>query len=274
MSASHLKARFRSARPRVMVSVHRGYWDPLPENSVAGIRAASAWDVVEIDVQLDDAGRPYIMHDETLERTTGHALSSDGAPADLLPRLRLKEGAGGDAADLTEERLPYIEDAFAALQGDAIFDLDVKRDRDVETVAAYVAQLGVQDRATLKIDVENEGDITRLRGLEDRYDIMVMAKLSLHRPEDVSLMEALATADVAMAEASFETPDLLARACEIGGDKVGVGVFTLDGIHCCQMCDARALEDPDAIWGHLIDAGVAQIMTDRPDALTAYLATR
>ena len=275
MSVQDMKARFRAAPDRVTVSVHRGLWDPLPENSLAAIRKASAWDVVEVDVRLDERGHPYLMHDASLARTTGACAESDGAEADLLRALRLKEGAGGDGIAMTDQPVPTIEAAFDAIEGsDAVFDLDVKRDEDVEAVAAHVANLGAQGRATVKIDVPTEREITRLQALEDKYDIMVMAKLSLATDEDVAVLEVLRAADVAMVEVSFASLDLLARACAIGEDAVRVGVFTLDGIHCCGMSDARALENPDDVWGRLIDAGVRQIMTDRPHAVSTYLSSR
>ncbi len=274
MHVEKMKAWFRAASDRVVVSVHRGLWGPLPENSLAGIRKASDWDVVEIDIQLDVNGRPFVMHDATLERMTGAKDASDGAGVELLRSLRLKEGMGGKDARLTDEPVPDIEAAFAALGGDAIFDLDVKRDEDIEAVAAYVAGLGMQSRGTLKIDVETERDIARLHALEAQYDVMIMAKLKLRSDADLSVVEMLRAADVALVEVFYETLDLLQKACEIGGDGLRVGVFTLDGIHCCGMSDAKALKNPDAIWGKLIDAGVGQIMTDHPQALTSYLAAR
>ena len=274
MHAQAMKARFRAAPENVTVSVHRGCWGPLPENSAAGIRKASAWDVVEIDLRLAENGRPYVIHDPSLTRTTGAWAASDGAEGDLLDVLFLKEGAGGDDAPMTDEGIPFIEDAFAALGPDAVFDLDVKREQDIEAVAAYVAKLGQQGRATLKIDVPTEWAIPRLRALEEKYDIMFMAKLPLRTEQDVAVMEILRAADVAMVEVSFQTIELLEKACAIGGDDIRVGVFTLDGIHCCDMSDANALADPDAVWGRLIDVGVRQIMTDQPERLSAYLATR
>ena len=38
--------------------------------------------------------------------------------------------------------------------------------------------------------------------------------------------------------------------------------------------DRRAMLDPDAVWGRLIAEGADHIMTDRPEALLRYLASR
>lgn len=273
MHAEKMKARFRAAR-HVMVSVHRGLWGPLPENSLPGIRGASEWDVVEVDVQLDAKGDPYLIHDDTLTRMTGNTANSGGADPTLLRTLKLREGMGGDSAALTDETVPVLASVFNALGPEAVFDLDVKHARDVEAVAAHVAHMGKQDVATLKVDVADDEDLDYLRSLEKTYDIMVMAKCMLRTEEDLAMMEMLRDANVAMVETYFGSLELLEKAYRIGGETTRIGTYTLDDVHCCDLSDTKALTDPAAVWGRLIDGGVAQIMTDRPRELSAYLATR
>ncbi len=57
----------------VELIAHRGYRAAFPENTLTGIRAAIAagarW--VEFDIQLSADGIPVLMHDPTLDRTTG-----------------------------------------------------------------------------------------------------------------------------------------------------------------------------------------------------------
>ncbi len=270
-----MKARFRSNRRQVMTSVHRGHWDPLPENSLAAIRAASHLDVVEIDIRIDANGTPYLMHDGTLDRTTGMSAPADGVDTALRCSAKLLTGAGGAYATLTEEPVPTLDEAFAALDGTgAVFDLDVKRAQDIEAVAEAVAALGCQELGLLKMDVATQSDIDRLVELERRYDIMVMAKLAFKSKADLALVVALREADVAAVEAWFDDLNLLASAAAFASDLMRFGTYTLDPVHCLGLSDARALEDPGAVWGRLIDAGVRSIMTDQPEALSRYLMTR
>lgn len=271
MSVAAMKARFRNV-PSVTVSVHRGAWGPLPENSLAAIRAAADWDVIEVDVALDANGDAYLMHDDTLARMTGHPGLSEGADPRVLPTLFLREGAGGAAAALSRQHVPRLTEAFAALEGsDAIFDLDVKHPENVPAVAAQVARLGGQDRATVKIDVGSLADIQALKELETRHGVMVMAKVTLRNAGDLRLVRALRDSDQAVVEMWFDDLGLVARACAIAGNVTRIGTYTLDPVHCCGLSDARALKDPDAVWGRLIDAGIRQIMTDQREALTAFL---
>lgn len=269
------KARFRANRRHPMVCAHRGLWDPLPENSLAAIRAAARFDVVEIDLRLDANGTPYLMHDETLDRMTDGAGSADGADPSILAGLRLREGAGGPSQTVTDEPVPTLDDAFKALDGTgAIFDLDVKRAEDIEAVGEAVAALGCQDLATLKMDVESTDDIARLVATEERHDIMVMAKLRLSSRDDLPLVVALREADVAAVEIWFDDLNLLRRATSFAGDLMRFGTYTLDDVHCAGLSDDRARRDPGAVWGRLLGAGIRLIMTDEPEALSRYLLTR
>ncbi|WP_245521722.1 DUF4996 domain-containing protein [Rhizobium leguminosarum] len=40
------------------------------------------------------------------------------------------------------------------------------------------------------------------------------------------------------------------------------------------LTDSAALEDPDAIWGRMMAAGISVIQTDQPAALKAYIEAR
>ena len=271
MSVSEMKARFRAA-PRPMISVHRGLWSQAPENSCSAIQAAAAWDVVEVDVRLDGAGRAFFMHDQTLLRTTGLDVPANGVDPIVLRDLKLMPGGGGAPADATSEPVPWLSNGFAALDGtNAIFDLDVKRPEDLGAVAREVADLGECHRATLKAKVASPTDIPALKELESAYGVMVMAKLQLNAKADLDMLHALKAADVAVVEVKYASLDLLAAGCAIGGDQMRLSVLTLDIVHYCDLSDRRALENPDAVWGRLRDARVGLIMTDQPEALSDWL---
>lgn len=270
-----LKAWFRARPKQPMVSVHRGLWQAFPENSLSAILAARSWDVVEIDVQLDRDGTPYLMHDDTLARMTGDAHQVSAIDARHRETLRLKTGAGGASAPLTDEPVPTLEHAFAVLEGSgAAFDLDVKHADQIDAVAAAVADMGRQDMATLKMDVASGEDIAALVALEKRFDIMVMAKLRLKSRDDLALVVALREADVAAVEIWFDDLNLLRRATSFAGDLIRFGTYTLDDVHCCGLSDSLAVKDPGAVWGRLLGAGIGLVMTDRPEALSRYLMTR
>ena len=262
---------WRNNDRKAIISVHRGLWGPAPENSLSAIKAAAALGIVEIDIQLAADGVPVVIHDDTLDRMTGLSASvSEMASADIT-RQKLREGEGGPTGALTGECVPLFSDVLATAPEDAFFDFDVKHPGEVEAVAAFLADHGAQHRGSLKIDTTTDAEIEYLRDLEDRFGLMVMAKVIL--PEaGLDHIEALAAAGVAAAEVWFGSTGELTEACRIAGDRLAISTYTLDPVHCCGLSDSVALTDPDAVWGTLIDAGVPIIMTDRPRQLSDYLA--
>jgi glycerophosphoryl diester phosphodiesterase len=89
--------------PRVVA--HRGAGSLAPENTLAAIRLAASlgFGGVELDVMLCGDGRPVLIHDETLERTTG--TRGEVALTPYAELARLDAGAG--------ERIPLFEEALA-----------------------------------------------------------------------------------------------------------------------------------------------------------------
>lgn len=274
-SLSAMKSRFRTRRRGVMVTAHRGHWDPAPENSLAAIRAANGWDAIQIDIRVDRFGTPFLMHDQNLLRMTGQMVDASDVTPDDRRAFRLRSGAGGAHQAATDERIPTLEEAFAVLEGTpAFFDLDVKRREDLETVAATVASLGCQDRAALKVEVQSVDDVATALELERRYDIMVVAGIQLRAKADLALIVALREADIAAVEAGFHDVNLLASAAAFASDLIHFGTTTLNTRHHCGLSDNLALSNPRATWGRLTAAGIRRIMTDEPQALSRFLLTR
>jgi len=98
--------------PRVIG--HRGALRLAPENTLAGFRRARAdgalW--VEFDVKLSADGVPYLLHDDTLDRTTDGTGSPAGLTMAALKRLDAGSWWGPAFAG---ERLPTLQEAVALL---------------------------------------------------------------------------------------------------------------------------------------------------------------
>lgn len=88
-----------------LVIGHRGARSLAPENTLEGIRVAARCgaDLVEVDVRLSKDGALVLMHDETVDRTTG----GKGLVEDLdLAELK--------ALDLNGQKIPTLQEALAA----------------------------------------------------------------------------------------------------------------------------------------------------------------
>lgn len=73
---------------------HRGGGSLAPENTLAGIRLAArlGYRAVEFDVMLSADGTPFLIHDETLERTTSGQGRVCATPDDVLLALDAGDG--------------------------------------------------------------------------------------------------------------------------------------------------------------------------------------
>ncbi len=108
-----------------LVVAHRGDSALAPENTLAAYRLALAKGVeaAECDVVVSRDRVPFLLHDQTLDRTTNAK-----GPADRLSWAELsKLDAGGWKSDeWTGERLPTLDQFLALMQGRALAVVEIK----------------------------------------------------------------------------------------------------------------------------------------------------
>ncbi len=117
----------RLAPPRWIA--HRGGGSLAPENTLAGIRLAArlGFRAVEFDVMLSAEHMPFLIHDETLERTTnGRGRVAECSNADLL---RLDAGQG--------EAVPTLAEASALCRALGLWaNIEIKPSAGTDLVTA------------------------------------------------------------------------------------------------------------------------------------------
>lgn len=259
----------------VAVIAHRGAWRRAPENSVAGIEAAAqlGCSVAEIDVRRTRDGALVLLHDRTAERTTGHALVPEETGFAELRELALRESDGGDGAPFTLERLPNLEQALEAARERIFLDLDLKDPALAPMVVESVRRLRMEGGCALKFDARTPGDMLGLKRMEEETGIAIMAKIMVRDP--AAALAVVETAPPFMVECSFERLDAFAPFAQVLSRRgIGVWLNTLDVSHSLDLNDTRALADPEAVWGALLDIGVDAFQTDEPEALLGFLVRR
>lgn len=110
-----------------LISAHRGGPDVgFPENALETFdRIAQAMPaIIECDVRLTKDSVLVLLHDEKLDRTTNGTGRVGKYSYAELQELRLKDTEG----NLTDYRIPTLEDALIWGKGRVIFTLDVKKD--------------------------------------------------------------------------------------------------------------------------------------------------
>lgn len=218
---------------RPLILGHRGASHDAPENTMRAFRLAleQGADGIELDVQPSADGVPVILHDDTLERTT----DSTGDVGQMTWAQISAARAGG-------EPVPRLEEVAAwAVETGAFLNVEIKRPGVEETTLSLLGAAGLLPRTIL----------------------------SSFLPESVAEVRRLAPE----AACWFLTDRWNPRVLQLAGD-LGVGGVCLD----VRRATGRALDQlrdaglPVIIWTvdrparirHLLQAGVAGIITNRP----------
>lgn len=124
---------------RPLIIAHRTCPRQAPENSLEGIAAAAdqGADGVEIDLRLSLDQRPFLLHDNSLRRTTGWPLPLELTPSPIARRLRLRG---------SRETLPSLHSALEVLPPGLLLAVDVKTPWAVPPLVAAVRRHRLEAR--------------------------------------------------------------------------------------------------------------------------------
>lgn len=126
---------------RIEIVCHKGANEYAPENTYAAAQICLDWgvDYVEVDVRTSKDGVFYLMHDESLARTTnGQGLLADLTASELD---RLDAGSWFHPR-FADQRVPRLADFLRWIKGKAKVFLDVKA-ADPQALIALIAEAGM-----------------------------------------------------------------------------------------------------------------------------------
>lgn len=264
------------SNPGILTIAHRGFWTRTAENSLASVRAAIAAgvDMIEIDTQATADGTLVVIHDETLDRTTSGTGTVGELPFDVVRAAKLRVGAGGADAEITDECVPTLEELLEETRGKITVNIDTKFTRDLPLVMETVLRLGIGDQVLVKTDIDPQAAHFDILDADwfGKIPHMPMFKVrSGHFTDDLRQIEPL---HAPMIEVKFtDIADLAAGREELERQNIRLWINTLDVSYCLDFNDSRALSEPDNVWGALALAGVGAIQTDEVDAFKGWLKT-
>jgi glycerophosphoryl diester phosphodiesterase len=136
--------------PQPVIFAHRGASAHAPENTLAAFALALAQnaDAIELDVKLSADGRVVVIHDATVDRTTG----SRGRVKDLtFAQLRSLDAGSFFSEKYRGEKIPSLEEIFEATGKRTFINVELTnystpRDSLVETVCMLVKHFGLQNQ--------------------------------------------------------------------------------------------------------------------------------
>jgi glycerophosphoryl diester phosphodiesterase len=256
-----------SARQRPLVLAHRGGAGLWPENTMYAFERAVQMgvDVLEIDIHATAEGELVIIHDPTVDRTTGGM--GEVKSLGLVDVRGLDAGYrwssdGGKSFPFRGQgiRVPTLREAFAAFP-DTRFNIDIKQDQP--SVASSFCELihnsRMEDRvmvASFKQEVLDEFR-SRCGGVATSASVA-----------DVQTFLARETA--AANAQSNHVPGVL-QVPEYSGGRQLLTRELVDSAHRHGVeVHAWTIND-EASMARMLDLGVDGIITDFPDKLLALL---
>lgn len=254
----------------LIVVAHRGCWQQAPENSLAGLEACvrAGVDAVELDVRHTRDGVAVIIHDETLDRTTnGHGAVADRTWAEVS-RLRLRAGRGGRDAPLTDQSIPTLDAYLTSAKGRMMIVFDVKDGSQRDTFR-HIARAGVTDQAIFFYECVDRTLADAIAPFRNR-----VTTVPIMFGKDGALATGAArcpSTPPGWVHVKWNEASWLNDAARLHA-RTGIRLWTATMFPAdnAGFDDARALCDPDAVWGAQIRAGAGMIMTNQPEALLAY----
>ena len=128
-----------------LVSAHRaGPYPGFPENAIETMQAvlADAPAIFEIDVATTSDGVLYLMHDDSLDRTTTGRGPSDQVSWETVSDVKLRDNDG----QVTDFSPPTFAAFLRAAKDVSIVQIDFKRSTRYEDVIAEVERQDASDR--------------------------------------------------------------------------------------------------------------------------------
>jgi glycerophosphoryl diester phosphodiesterase len=134
--------------PQPVIFAHRGASAHAPENTLAAFELALAQgaDGIELDVKLSADGTVIVIHDATVDRTTG----AQGRVKDLsLAELRSLDAGSLFSTKFGAEKIPMLEEVFETLGKKLLINVELTnyntpRDHLVESVCMLVKKFNLQ----------------------------------------------------------------------------------------------------------------------------------
>lgn len=132
------------AEDKTLISAHRGGAYPgYPENALESAQYVSSQipALYEIDVATSKDGILYLMHDDTLERTTTGSGKANAATWSELSQLRLEDKRG----KATRFHPPKLENFLQWAKGRSLVQIDFKRSTRFEDAIDIVRSTGMEN---------------------------------------------------------------------------------------------------------------------------------
>lgn len=240
----------------MIVIGHRGARGEAPENTLPSFRHALDAGIrhFELDVRLSWDGRPVVIHDDSVERTTGEKGLVAELPASQLASLDARRNTPGWSAPAG---IPTLEEVLVACAQAESWQLEIKSDAParikalLHAMADLLARLHLAPQVTLtSLDV----DVLKIA----KKEVPALARGYVAERAEPAPLATARRLDCSLLVCNWKiTDDALVQSAHDAG--LPVSVWTVNDLVVAER---------------LRNLGVDSLITDFPTALLAHQAMR
>lgn len=136
--------------PSPVIYAHRGASAHAPENTLAAFQLAleHGADGVELDAKLSADGQVVVIHDQTVDRTTGaHGIVREMT----LAQLKALDAGSSFSSEFAGEPIPTLEEVFVAVGQKTLINVEITNYNSVtdalpDRITDLVIQYNLQER--------------------------------------------------------------------------------------------------------------------------------
>lgn len=234
----------------VMICAHRGFTRRAPENSLKAVQDAveAGFKAVEIDVRHTRDEALVLMHDSTVDRTTGGHGRVDAASYDEIAQLTLLWRKEPFA------RIPRLEEVFESADGRILLYIDMK----TEKIELILDLMRHYDAYAWTILLGEVAKITLAHRLDPKVNVHTVVN---SKPELDSLLRTLKPAMIEVSR--LPDPEYLAYA-HTKGLRVELDTMGRPDYLATRLGIRR-------LWRRYLESGVDFIMSDYPQELRDFI---
>lgn len=169
-----------------LVSAHRGGpSDGFPENAIPTFAevASKMPAIIECDIAMTKDSVLVLMHDETLDRTTTGKGRVSNKTYEQLKDLKLRDNNG----ELTNYRIPTLEDALQWGIGRVIYTLDVKRSVPYEKVIELIRKTKAEANSIIITYSANQAEVVNRLAPDLMISATIKNRDDLNRLSELSI---------------------------------------------------------------------------------------
>ncbi|WP_313191078.1 glycerophosphodiester phosphodiesterase family protein [Sphingobacterium sp.] len=169
-----------------LVSAHRGGpSDGFPENAIPTFAevASKMPAIIECDIAMTKDSVLVLMHDETLDRTTTGKGRVSNKTFEELKDLKLKDNNG----ELTNYRIPTLEEALQWGIGRVIYTLDVKRSVPYEKVIELIRKTKAEANSIIITYSANQAEVVNRLAPDLMISATIKNRDDLNRLSELSI---------------------------------------------------------------------------------------